>query len=401
MASRKFDPKYDVAGGGARQPGSAWKPIVYATAFDNHALTPGSLLLDITTEFNRGENWAPRDADQLDRGPVLVRRALQYSLNIPAIRALQRVGSEAVADKAEALGIRFTGGREAFLQSGLAGAIGTVEVRPFDLTSAYGALANEGYRVPTRMVLEVHDPTGAIVYKAPGPTAPRTISAEAAYLVTDILAGNTDPKQNPIWSAALEIRNGPNGEHRPVAVKTGTANDARDLATYGYLAPPADPHGAGPRRRHLDGQQRSLDAELEQARDLTDGRSPALAGVRPRRDRGDAHRGLPATRRGDQRHDRRLVRRPTERLDPRHDQGVLHRRNPARSPPRSRYRRASLQPGVRRLAGRSAEGGARARRSGMPTSPIGSTGPGAALALGASTIAGRPTSGASGRGAAH
>jgi membrane peptidoglycan carboxypeptidase len=245
MASSKFDPKYDAAGAGSRQPGSAWKPIVYATAFDNHALTPGSLLLDVTTEFNRGEHWAPRDADQLDRGPVLVRKALQYSLNIPAIRALQRVGNEAVADKAEALGIRFTGGRQAFLQAGLAGAIGTVEVRPFDLTSAYGALANEGYRVPTRMVLEVRDPSGAIVYKAPEPTAPRTISAEAAYLVTDILAGNTDPKQNPIWSAALEIRNGPHGEHRPIAVKTGTANDARDLATYGYLAPPADPKAPG------------------------------------------------------------------------------------------------------------------------------------------------------------
>ena len=143
MASKKFNPKYDAAGTGARQPGSAWKPIVYATAFDRHALTPGSLLLDITTEFDRGADWAPRDADQLDRGPVLVRRALQFSLNVPAIRALDRVGNEAVADTSEALGIRFTGGREAFLQAGLAGAIGTVEVRPLDLTSAYGALANE------------------------------------------------------------------------------------------------------------------------------------------------------------------------------------------------------------------------------------------------------------------
>ena len=245
LASTKFDPKYDAAGAGARQPGSAWKPVVYATAFDNHALTPGSLLLDITTEFNRGEHWAPRDADQLERGPVLVRKALQYSLNIPAIRALQRVGSEAVADKAEALGIRFTGGRQAFLNAGLAGAIGTVEVRPIDLTSAYGALANQGYRAPTRMILEVRDASGAIVYKAPEPKAPRTLSAEAAYLVTDILAGNTDPRQNPIWSAALEIHNGPHGEHRPIAVKTGTANDARDLATYGYLAPPADPNAPG------------------------------------------------------------------------------------------------------------------------------------------------------------
>ena len=83
----KFEPKYDAAGDGARQPGSAWKPILYAAAFDAKRLTPGSLLLDITTEFDRRQDWAPRDADQLERGPVLVRRALQYSLNIPAIRA--------------------------------------------------------------------------------------------------------------------------------------------------------------------------------------------------------------------------------------------------------------------------------------------------------------------------
>ncbi len=88
LSSAKFEPKYDVAGDGTRQPGSAWKPILYASAFDAKRLTPGSLLLDVTTEFDRGQDWAPRDADQLERGPVLVRKALQYSLNIPAIRAL-------------------------------------------------------------------------------------------------------------------------------------------------------------------------------------------------------------------------------------------------------------------------------------------------------------------------
>lgn len=243
LASRKFDPKYDAAGDGARQPGSAWKPIVYASAFDTKALTPGSLLLDITTQFGRG--WTPRDADQLDRGPVLVRKALQFSLNVPAIRAFQRVGSEAVAARAEKLGIRFPGGTDAFLQAGLAGAIGTVEVRPLDLTSAFGALANGGLRVPTRMILQITDATGKVVYQAPDPKGTQAVSRQAAFLVSNILAGNTDPKQNPIWSKALEIRNGPHGQHRPIAVKTGTANDARDLATYGYLAPPKDPKSPG------------------------------------------------------------------------------------------------------------------------------------------------------------
>jgi membrane peptidoglycan carboxypeptidase len=236
LANRKFDPKYDVAGDGARQPGSAFKPILYASAFDAKKLTPGSLLLDITTEFGKG--WAPRDADQLDRGPVLVRKALQYSLNVPAIRALQRVGNEAVAARAEKFGIRFMGGTKAFLQAGLAGAVGTVEVRTIDLTSAFGALGNGGVRVPPRMILEVRDASGAVVYRAPKPKGTAAVSRQAAFLVSDILRGNTDPRQNPIWSAALQIRNGPRGEYRPAAVKTGTANEAADLATYGYLAPP-------------------------------------------------------------------------------------------------------------------------------------------------------------------
>ena len=239
LASRKFDPKYDAAGNGARQPGSAWKPIVYSTAFDMKRLTPGSLLLDITTEFGKG--WTPRDADQLDRGPVLVRKALQYSLNIPAIRALQRVGSEAVAARAAAFGIRFAGGAKTYSQAGLAGAIGTVEVRPLDLTSAYGALGNGGVHVPPRMILEVRDASGKAIYQAGQPKGTVAVSPQAAFLTSNILQGNTDPRQNPIWADVLELDNGPKHARRPAAVKTGTANDARDLATYGYLPPPKDP----------------------------------------------------------------------------------------------------------------------------------------------------------------
>ena len=236
LAGRRFEPKFDAAGDGTRQPGSAWKPVLYAAAFDSKRLTPGSLLLDVTTQFDRRQDWTPRDADQRERGPVLVRRALQYSLNIPAIRALQRVGSERVADTAERMGIRFAGGHKAFLQAGLAGAIGTVEVRPLDLTSAYGTIANGGVHVPPRMVLKVIAPDGRVVWSAPDPQGAQAISAQAAFQVTDILEGNTDPAQNDIWAAKLELR-GPNGQRRPAAAKTGTTNDARDLGTYGYLAP--------------------------------------------------------------------------------------------------------------------------------------------------------------------
>jgi membrane peptidoglycan carboxypeptidase len=245
LASKSFEPKYDAAGDGARQPGSAWKPILYAAAFEAKRLTPGSVLLDVTTQFDRAQDWAPRDADQRERGPVLVRRALQYSLNIPAIRALERVGSKQVAKTAEAMGIRFAGGTKAFLQAGLAGALGTVEVRPLDLTSAYGTIANGGVRVPPRMVLEVRSADGRVVWKAPDVQGEQAVSAQTAFLVTDILAGNTDPRQNDIWAAKLALRNGPSGARRPAAAKTGTTNDARDLGTYGFLPPGAGADGVG------------------------------------------------------------------------------------------------------------------------------------------------------------
>ncbi|HEY6057347.1 MAG TPA: transglycosylase domain-containing protein [Candidatus Limnocylindrales bacterium] len=243
MASPEFAPKFDVLSSGYRQPGSAFKPILYATAFARRKLTPGSLLLDITTQF--GHEWAPRDADQLERGPVLVRRALQYSLNIPAIRALQRVGSEAVAEQAARMGIGFQGGETAFLQAGLAGAIGTVEVRPLDLAAAYGTLANGGRYEPPQFIREVDGPDGRVVYRAPDPAPRQVLDPGAAYLVSDILAGNTDPSVNQFWGPVLALHNGPDGELRPAAAKTGTTNDTRDLATYGYLPPPDDPAAPG------------------------------------------------------------------------------------------------------------------------------------------------------------
>jgi membrane peptidoglycan carboxypeptidase len=243
MRSRRFEPKFDVLSQGYRQPGSAFKPIVYATAFDRHKLTPGSLLLDVTTRFARG--WAPHDADRRERGPVLVREALQWSLNIPAIRALDRVGSKAVAAQAAKFGINFAGGSKFFIGAGLSAAIGTVEVRPLDLTSAYGVLANNGKLAPPRYVLSVDGPDGQPVWSAGKADAEVVIDPRAAYQVTDIIAGNTDPKQNPVWAKILRLGNGPGGSRRPAAAKTGTTNETLDYATYGFLAPPKDAKDPG------------------------------------------------------------------------------------------------------------------------------------------------------------
>ena len=198
------------------------------------ALTPGSLLLDITTEFDRRQDWAPRDADQLERGPVLSGQALQYSLNIPAIRALERVGSERVADTAAALGIDFFGGRR-HVPAGRPGRC----ARDGRGDAARSDDRLRRHRQRGRRGQAPDDPRGpgpdgSVLWQAPEPAGERAISPETAYLVTDILEGNTDSRQNPIWAEKLALR-GPDGERRPAAVKTGTTNDARDLGTYGFL----------------------------------------------------------------------------------------------------------------------------------------------------------------------
>ena len=246
LASAQFDPKFDVAGRAYRQPGSAWKPLVYVTGFDDHSITPGSLLMDVVTEFARG--WFPRDADVKERGPVLMREALSYSLNIPTIRALDRIGVNNVATTAKNLGITFARGDNQLVDAGLAGAIGTAETNMVQLTSGYATIANGGVQDPTRTILQVTDANGNIV-PLDGEGAPHQVmSQQATWLMSDVLKDSTDPTTNTIFGPRLEVVNGPaspidpQGERRPAAAKTGTTNDLRDLSAYGYLAPPADPN---------------------------------------------------------------------------------------------------------------------------------------------------------------
>jgi peptidoglycan glycosyltransferase len=244
IASPQFDPKYDVAGTAFRQPGSAWKPIMYAAGFDQRILTPGTLLNDVITEFSRG--WFPHDADRKERGPVLMRDALTYSLNIPAIRALDRIGVDPVANLASSMDLDFLRERQLF-QAGLAGAIGTVEVKQVELTAAYGALANRGVYLPIQTILSITDANGNAVPVTPA-TPKQVVSEQAAWLMSDILKDSTDPALNTVFGPRLQIVNGvpdplvPGSARRPAAAKTGTANDLRDLLAFGYLAPPADPN---------------------------------------------------------------------------------------------------------------------------------------------------------------
>jgi peptidoglycan glycosyltransferase len=229
----EFQPQYDVAGKGYRQPGSAFKPFNYVTAINDRKITAGTMLMDVGTDF--GGKYTPADADNLERGPVRVRNALQFSLNIPAVKTAAINTPQHVIAKAQDFGMVFQGKPDV----GVAVALGVQEVRPVDLVSAYGALADGGKAIPHTTILTIQDRNGKdVVPPYQPPAGKQVVSPQAAYIVTDILSGNTNPKVNPFWGKfSVE---GPGGGRRPATLKTGTNNDAKDLNAYGYIAPPTD-----------------------------------------------------------------------------------------------------------------------------------------------------------------
>jgi peptidoglycan glycosyltransferase len=229
---KRFQPKFDVLSDGYRQPGSAFKPFNYAVAIDDGKLTASSMIMDVTTDFGGG--YVPTNFDQLERGPLRARLALQFSLNIPAVKVALINGIEHLYDRAQEFGLRFA---VPLRNAGPSMALGSLEVRPLDLTTGYATIANEGRYLPHQSILTVTDSQGADVlppYEVP--KGDEVISPQAAYVVTDILAGNTNPAENPTWGT-MKVTNA-NGRRRPATLKTGTNNDAKDLSAYGYIAPP-------------------------------------------------------------------------------------------------------------------------------------------------------------------
>lgn len=227
-----FQPQFDVLGKGYRQPGSAFKPFTYAVGIDDRTMTAATMLMDVATDF--GGAYTPNDADLLERGPVRVRNALQFSLNIPAVKAMAINGPDHVFAKAQEFGMDFLVDRT---DAGLALALGVQEVRPVDLVTAYGTLANGGRAVGHTTILTIQDRDGNdVVDPYVPPEGTQVVSPQAAFIVTDILAGNTNEAANPFWGRfSIETADG----RRAATLKTGTNNDAKDLNAYGYIAPPS------------------------------------------------------------------------------------------------------------------------------------------------------------------
>jgi membrane peptidoglycan carboxypeptidase len=232
--TKKFQPQFDVLSDGWRQPGSAIKPLNFAIGIEDKTMTAATMFMDVTTDF--GNKFIPTQADKKERGPVRLRSALQFSLNIPSIKAGLMNGLDRFYDRSKDFGIKWIPRSVPVVSMG----IGTIEVHPIDLLGAYGAIADGGKLMPRTMILKVTRADGTVVWPDPAvkPKAKTVISPQTAYIVTDILKGNTDPRVNPFWSD-WAVYDGT--RRRPAAYKTGTTNENRDVHAYGFIAPPKDP----------------------------------------------------------------------------------------------------------------------------------------------------------------
>jgi membrane peptidoglycan carboxypeptidase len=113
-----------------------------------------------------------------------------------------------------------------------------VEVRVLELTAAYGAFGNGGIVNEPRYIKKITDANNEVVFQAGEPVGRKWITPQTAYIMADILAGNTNPSVNNFWGTRFALRNGPGGSYRVAAVKTGTTNEVEDLSTYGLLPAP-------------------------------------------------------------------------------------------------------------------------------------------------------------------
>ncbi len=212
-----------------RQPGSAIKPVVYATAIDKGLISPATLLWDLPVKYptaNNGKEYRPENYDQRFRGPVTVRTALANSLNVPTIKLFDGIEPSEFVTTANKLGISSFDSQK-IEQYGLSTALGGTEVSLYDLTSAYQALANGGRFVEPTPVREVITSDGVRVQIPPQRQPEQAVSPETAFLVTDIISDNA--ARAPIFGENSRLH-----LSRPAAAKTGTTTNFRDNWTVGF-----------------------------------------------------------------------------------------------------------------------------------------------------------------------
>ncbi len=231
---KEIDGNFNIATA-RRQPGSTFKPFVYAEAF-NQGYTTETVLFDTQTVFSTDCNaepflsteddhcYIPGNYDDVFRGPITMRNALAQSINVPAIKTLYLAGIKNVLALAEKMGIEGLGDSN---QYGLSLALGGGEVSLVDIVNAYTVFANEGVKHEHTPILEIRNQADDLLEQFTQ-REEKVLSEETARKVSDILSDNT--ARTPAY--------GPNSllyfPGHDIAVKTGTTNDYRDAWIIGY-----------------------------------------------------------------------------------------------------------------------------------------------------------------------
>ncbi|KKU48999.1 hypothetical protein A2197_02580 [Candidatus Woesebacteria bacterium RIFOXYA1_FULL_48_16] len=226
------DGKFNVIVSGKRQPGSSIKPLNYALALRDERITAATAIADVPTCFNViGQPlYCPGNYDNTFHGLVQARFALGNSYNLPAVRVLALNGVENFVEFAKEMGLATLTDPANY---GLSLTLGGGEVRPYDMATAFGVLANGGVKQPLISILKVEDWKGKVYEEVDSGkielSGERVLSPDVAFIVSHILHDNNARSQAFGETSFLNVRG-----HPEVSVKTGTTNDRRDNWTVGY-----------------------------------------------------------------------------------------------------------------------------------------------------------------------
>lgn len=207
--------QFDRASEARRQPGSAFKPFVYMAALED-GRTPDSVRNDAPVRIG---NWTPANFGGKYYGKVTLATALAKSLNSVAAQLAMEVGPKAVVEAARRMGI------DSPLQANTSIALGTSEVTPLELTSAYVPFANGGYRPQVHFIRRITGADGKLLYSFDGGSAPRVVSPQVVGMMNSMMAGTV--RSGTATKAAFGW---------PSAGKTGTSQNSRDAWFVGYTA---------------------------------------------------------------------------------------------------------------------------------------------------------------------
>lgn len=210
--------QYNRAIQALRQPGSAFKPFVYYTAFATGRFTPDSTINDSPVSYPDGyKTYSPRNYDGRFYGPMTIRKALELSRNIPAIRLGQEVGIDRVIEVCRTLGIKSP------IQPVTSLPLGAVDLTPMEMASAYATFASGGWKSDTTFIAQVTDSSGRVLLNnTPHPQLVLDPWAVAAL--------------NSTLQGVIERGTGTAARiDRPAAGKTGTTSDQRDIWFVGYV----------------------------------------------------------------------------------------------------------------------------------------------------------------------